>query len=414
MIASTQPPLSGNTFKMPQTRNRSAAHKAATSSDLDPKKPELTRGRAPPKTPMAQLMPVNLHGSADSDSSASKSSEQDSDVELQSGLIKSSAVAQPDSDSSDEDVGSERQESDDGASVSQSGDDDEQQEFSNDEDSEEERQEDDCTDDGQFDDGQFDNDQSQDEYEQIKEKRPKVPFDAAPFPMEKNVIQNILAQFMPKNGVVTLTTKLINGKKHARLDGSISVEDREKLKDIINLLAANTKTYSLFGGQAFRMLRFEFVKTTAVRGLLTGHRQWESSDGLPTPLISVKTITIHQSFKQPFLEWVGDIALLEQDDAGNKELPGLLQVVFTEMPADRDADVAGSRFMPSAMEKLRAVLPKLQKRGLSTWIVEEEADAANKVTVRLVHKGALRDDELAVKDHVSAPHVTRLLLYLIT
>lgn len=384
---------------MSQFRTRSAARKAATSSNLDRKK--VTSGCTPPTTPtpMAKLMPVNLHGSADSNSSANKSSEQDSDSELQSGL-ESLEVSQ---------LHSEHRESDDSASVCQSDDDDgeEQQESSSDEESEEDSEEDDSTDNSQS-----ENDQSEDEDEDIKspdvneshrrEKKPNYSLDTAPFPKDKKIVQNILAHFMPKNGLVTLTTTVRDGTKHASLDNSTSREDKKKLSNIISLLGANTKTYSLFGGQAFRMLRFEFVKTTAIRGLLTGHREWESSDGLPTPLVSIKTLTIHQSFKQPFLEWVGDMALLEQDNAGNKELPGLLQVVFTEMPADRDADVAGSRYMPSAMEKLRAILPKLKKRGLSTWIVEKDADVANKVTVRLVHQGALLDDELAMKDNVSA------------
>lgn len=403
-----------------QSRTRSAARKAAISSDPKPKKSELASRSVASDDQLSQRAGTGSFNSSTSTLLADKPSEGDSHTELQSGLSESI-----------EDGGSKCQESHDDVSASQSDDnnDKDQEKSSGNEESEDasgdedardaDRSDNDQSDDDQSDDQSdedpSDDDQSDDEAEDSElpnvtgnldtgdntEDEPDLKRNTKPFPKRKSVLRDILSHFMPKDRLVTLTTKLRNGRKHAGLVDSFSAEDKKLLKDLVNLVCANSITYCTFGGQAFQMLRFEFVKTTAIRGLLTAHREWESTNGLPTLLQNIKTITIHQSFKQPFLEWVGDLALLEEDDDGYEELNGLFEIVFTEMPADRDIEVAGSRYMPSAMEKLRAILPKLKKRKLNTWIVEEEADENERVTVRLISNDHLQHRRVGLKDSVS-------------
>lgn len=225
----------------------------------------------------------------------------------------------------------------------------------------------------------------------------------APFPKYKTICQKIMSHFIPKNGVVALkAVEGADGKVKPALEDNISEEDFAKLHDLYSILQASRSFYKCLGGQAFRFLNFEFIKTTALKGVMTGYREWETNDGLPTLLGLIKTVTIHKSFKQSFGDWLSDLVLLEYDKVKDiKELVGLREIVFTEMPAGKDVEKTGTCYMPSALEKLRALQNKLKDRKMGQWIVEEKGLEQEWVTVRLIHDKDVDDEKYGVREGVS-------------
>jgi hypothetical protein len=225
-----------------------------------------------------------------------------------------------------------------------------------------------------------------------------------PLPKFKITSKKIISHFIPADGIVTLkATRDNNGKVTATLDDSVSAEDAAKLHDFYSILSTSKAFHKALGGQGYRLLHFELIKTTALTGIMTGYREWEVSDGLPPLLSLIKSITIHKSFKQQFGDWCADIDLLAKDkDLGIMELAGLREIIFTEMPAGKDADLTGTCYMPSALEKLRACQSKLKTRGMTVWVVKEGQGFEHEwVTVRLIHDVDVEDEVYGIQDDVS-------------
>lgn len=225
-----------------------------------------------------------------------------------------------------------------------------------------------------------------------------------PFPRQKSICKLIASYFVPKDRIVTIKTMTtIDGSVKPTLVDDYPEEDAENLRSLMNGMASFRSFYRCIGHMGIRMLNFEFIKTTAVTALLSGNREWESTDGMVSPVTMIKGITIHQSFSQQFGQWVSEMALLEDDASKGKamELPSLREIVFTGMPAGRDQEETGTYYMPSALEKLRALAAKLPKRGMQTWVVEDGGVDNKKVNVRLIYARDIHDKEFGVGPNVS-------------
>lgn len=223
------------------------------------------------------------------------------------------------------------------------------------------------------------------------------------FGEEDDICRQIACEILPIERTAVLEAFLDEkGKVRARLVADTSAEDRAKFNDLWNLINASKAAHNIFGSAACQVIRFRFIKTTALAGILTGSRAWDLNDGLPTLLCRIKSFQIHKSFTQPFKDWCADLALLEIGPDGVMELDGLRNLIFTGMPAGRDAEASGTIYMPSALEKLRALFGKLKSRVWDTWIVSKDVDEDKNVTVRLISKDDLDHVSFGVKDDVSS------------
>ncbi|ETN45586.1 uncharacterized protein HMPREF1541_09418 [Cyphellophora europaea CBS 101466] len=207
-----------------------------------------------------------------------------------------------------------------------------------------------------------------------------------PWFKEKSIMNKICDYIMPANKVVPLENTIVNDVNQAKVDTTKYPEqDRQAIKDMMSIMYVHRASHYTFGQILYPQLHFELYKSSPLNGFMDNKRLHKFGTGFITCGDLIQSITIHDSFKQPFKAWVDDFAQLERNPyTGFMPLRHLQEIIITGLPASKDPAVSGSRYMPSALEKLRAVCGNYDTRVFDICVIEKDAAASqDTVTVRL-------------------------------